>query len=256
MSDDVNVSKVGEVVVSHNDVLNSEGVVFVSGGNRGIGLVVAKSLVAKGYKVVIGSRDGVSVDGLPAVPLDMLDPVSISSACALVKSSYGPISILVANAGIVRDSLLMRMSDVDLDEVIETNLTGNIRLVRAVLPGMIKQLNSRIILISSVSAFMGPAGQVNYAASKAGLLGAARSLAREVGSKGVTVNVVAPGFISTDMTSTLNPAVVNTIKAMTPLARLGSPSDVANVVCFLASPESSFITGTVIPVDGGLSMGA
>lgn len=230
-------------------------VCLVTGGNRGIGAATARRLAADGHQVIIGSRSGQAPEGLPAVRLDVADPESIASAIAGIEADYGTVRTLVANAGMTRDGLLMRMSDSDLDDVIATNLTGAIRCARGVLRGMLKAREGRIIFISSVVWAAGSAGQVNYAAAKAGLVGAARSLAREVGSRGITVNVIAPGFIETDMTAALDEARRAEISAAIPLGRYGSSDEIAAMVSFLAGPDAGYITGGVLPVDGGLGMG-
>jgi 3-oxoacyl-[acyl-carrier protein] reductase len=232
-----------------------EGIAFVTGGNRGIGLAISQSLNDAGHTVVIGSRSGESVDALPAVSIDVSDPVSIESGIQQAIEEHGPIHTLVANAGITRDGLLMRMSDEDIDSVLATNLAGSIRLARSVVRGMIKARYGRIILISSVVGMLGSAGQVNYAASKSGLVGAARSMARELGGRGITVNVVAPGFVETDMTAALDDTRRTEILSAIPAGRYASPEEIAATVRFLAGPDAGYITGAVIPVDGGLGMG-
>jgi len=233
------------------------GLAFITGGNRGIGAATARVLAAAGHHVVIGSRSGErsATSGVSNVQIDVSDPESIERAITEVEVNYGPIEILVANAGITRDSLLMRMSDQDIDDTINTNLNGSIRLARRVLRPMIKAKNGRIIFMSSVVGLFGSAGQVNYSASKAGLIGAARSLTREVGGRGITINVVAPGFIDTDMTAALDESTKKAILASIPAGRYGDPREVAHVVKFLVSQEGSYISGAVIPVDGGLGMG-
>ena len=233
------------------------GLAFITGGNRGIGAATAQVLAAAGHRVVIGSRSGErsATSGVSNVQIDVSDPESIERAITEVEVNYGPIEILVANAGITRDSLLMRMSDQDIDDTINTNLNGSIRLARRVLRPMIKAKSGRIIFMSSVVGLFGSAGQVNYSASKAGLIGAARSLTREVGGRGITINVVAPGFIDTDMTAALDESTRKAILATIPAGRYGDPSEVAHVVKFLVSQEGSYISGAVIPVDGGLGMG-
>ncbi len=233
------------------------GLAFITGGNRGIGAATAQVLAAAGHRVVIGSRSGErsATSGVSNVQIDVSDPESIERAITEVEVNYGPIEILVANAGVTRDSLLMRMSDQDIDDTINTNLNGSIRLARRVLRPMIKAKSGRIIFMSSVVGLFGSAGQVNYSASKAGLVGAARSLTREVGGRGITINVVAPGFIDTDMTAALDESTRKAILATIPAGRYGDPSEVAHVVKFLVSQEGSYISGAVIPVDGGLGMG-
>jgi 3-oxoacyl-[acyl-carrier protein] reductase len=230
-------------------------VALVTGGNRGIGAAIAQRLATDGHQVVVGSRSGEAPADLSAVRMDVSDPASIIAAVTSVEAEHGPIRTLVANAGVTRDGLLMRMSDADLDDVVATNLTGAIRCARAVLRSMVKAREGRIIFISSVVWAAGSAGQVNYAAAKAGLIGAARSLAREVGSRGITVNVVAPGFIETDMTASLDEARRAEIASAIPLGRYGAPDEIAAMVSFLSGADAQYITGAVIPVDGGLGMG-
>jgi 3-oxoacyl-[acyl-carrier protein] reductase len=201
----------------------------------------------------VGSRSGSAPEGLDAVRLDVSVPESIESAFAEIEERFGPVGVLVANAGITRDTLLMRMSDDDLDTVLQTNLAGSIRLARRAMKGMIRAKSGHVIFVGSVVWALGSAGQVNYAAAKAGLVGAARSLAREVGSRNIAVNVIAPGFVETDMTAELDEAQRSAILGGIPLGRYAQPSEIADVVSFLAS--SSYVTGAVIPVDGGLGMG-
>lgn len=228
-------------------------IALVTGGNRGIGLATALRLRDDGHTVVVGSRSGTAPDGLQAVRLDVSDPASIEAAYAEIEEVHGPVGVLVANAGITRDTLLMRMTDEDIDDVLQTNLAGSLRLARRAMKGMIRARSGQIIFIGSVVWAMGSAGQVNYAAAKAGLVGAARSLAREVGSRGIAVNVIAPGFVETDMTAELDDAQRATILSGIPLARYAQASEIAAAVSFVAG--STYITGAVIPVDGGLGMG-
>lgn len=232
-------------------------VAFVTGGTKGIGLATALTLSNAGHQVVVGARNPIS--GLPSgiefVRIDVADGESIDAAVSEIEEKFGAVDVLVANAGITRDALLMRMSDDDIDSVLQTNLSGSIKLARRVLRGMLKAKNGRIIFMSSVVGLLGSAGQVNYAASKAGLIGAARSLTREVGSRGITVNVIAPGFIETDMTTELTEETRRSILSSIPAGRYGSPEEIADIVGFLASERGSYISGAVIPVDGGLGMG-
>lgn len=230
-------------------------VALVTGGNRGIGLAIARDLQAAGYDVVVTARDGVAPEGLSAVACDVSDTSSVESAFDAVEKEHGPIEVLVANAGITRDGLVLRMSDDDIDAVIETNLIGAIRVSRRAAKGMLRARRGRIILIGSVVGLLGSAGQVNYAATKAGLVGVARSLARELGSRGITVNVVAPGFVDTAMTAELGEDRKAELSASIPLGRTAAPEEIASVVTFLAGPGAAYITGAVIPVDGGLGMG-
>jgi 3-oxoacyl-[acyl-carrier protein] reductase len=235
-------------------------VVLITGGNRGIGLAIAKAFVELGDRVAITARSGELPEDLAgtsavAIAADVNDRESVDAAFDHVESMWGPVEIAVANAGITRDTLLMRMSDDDIDTVIQTNLIGSLRVARRASKGMLKNRKGRIIFISSVVGLLGSAGQTNYAASKSGLVGAARSIARELGSRGITVNVVAPGFVATDMTSELGEERTAEILRSVPLARLASPSEIADVVTFLGSDAAAYITGAVIPVDGGLGMG-
>jgi NAD(P)-dependent dehydrogenase (short-subunit alcohol dehydrogenase family) len=229
-------------------------VVLVTGGNRGIGQAVATAFATGGDRVAVTSRTG-PVDGLFSVPCDITDGGSVDSAVGAVEAELGPVEVLVANAGITDDKLLLQMDEESFGRVIDTNLTGSFRVVRRALPKMLRARKGRIIVISSVVALSGSAGQANYAASKAGLVGLARSLAREIGSRNVTVNVVAPGFIETDMTARLGPERQADILAQVPLRRLGAVEEVAGVVHWLASDSAAYVTGAVVPVDGGLGMG-
>lgn len=232
-------------------------VAFVTGGTKGIGLATALKLSRAGHHVVVGARNPNNElpSGIDFVRIDVADSQSIDAALSEVEEKHGAVDVLVANAGITGDALLMRMSDEEIDSVLQTNLSGSIKLARRVLRGMLKAKRGRIIFMSSVVGLMGSAGQVNYAASKSGLIGAARSLTREVGSRGITVNVVAPGFIETDMTTDLPEDTRLSILSSIPAGRYGSPEEVAHVIEFLASDMGSYISGAVIPVDGGLGMG-
>ncbi len=229
-------------------------VVLVSGGNRGLGRAIATAFAASGDNVAVTARSG-DVPGLRTFLCDVTDTVAVAAAVSGVEREMGPVEVLVANAGANDDKLLLQMDAEGFARVLDTNLTGAFRLVRAALPKMLRARRGRIVLISSVVAMSGAAGQANYAASKAGLVGLARSLAREVGSRGITVNVVAPGFIETDMTAALPEARRSEVLAQVPLKRFGAPEDVAGVVTWLASEAASYVTGAVIPVDGGLGMG-
>jgi 3-oxoacyl-[acyl-carrier protein] reductase len=235
--------------------VNPSRVVLVTGGSRGIGKGIAERLAKAGHQVAATYRSGEVPQGVLGVSCDVTDPEQVEMAFSQVESALGNVEVLVANAGVTRDTLLMRMSDEDWDQVIATNLTGAFRVARRAARPMIRSRFGRIIFMSSVVGQMGSAGQVNYAAAKSGLVGMARSLARELGSRGVTTNVVAPGFIETDMTAELGDDLVKKYAEQIPLGRFGSVDDIAGAVEFLASEAASYITGALIPVDGGLGMG-
>ncbi|MFC8534842.1 3-oxoacyl-[acyl-carrier-protein] reductase [Streptomyces sp. NPDC057249] len=234
--------------------------VLVTGGNRGIGLAIARAFADNGDKVAITYRSGeppaeLTEAGVLAVRCDITDPEQVEQGYKEIEEKHGNVEVLVANAGITRDQLLMRMSEEDFTSVLDTNLTGTFRVVKRANRGMLRAKKGRVVLISSVVGLLGSAGQANYAASKAGLVGFARSLARELGSRNITFNVVAPGFVDTDMTQVLTEEQRKGIVAQVPLARYAQPEEIAAAVRFLASDDASYITGAVIPVDGGLGMG-
>jgi 3-oxoacyl-[acyl-carrier protein] reductase len=229
--------------------------VLVTGGNRGIGLAIARRLAAAGDSVTVTSRSGEPVDGLEVVRCDVTDMVSVDEAFAVVEKQQGPVEVLVANAGITKDQLLALMSEDAFTQVLDTNLTGAYRTAKRAVKGMMRMRRGRLIFISSVVGLYGSAGQANYASSKAGLVGLARSLARELGSRNITANVIAPGFVHSDMTAGLPEERTKAILGAVPLARFADPDEVAGVVEFLAGDAAAYITGAVIPVDGGLGMG-
>ena len=227
----------------------------MTGGNRGIGRAIAEAFVASGDQVAITYRSGEPPEGVLAVRCDITDPDAVEAAFKEVEEAHGPVEVLVANAGVTADTLLLRMSDDDWAQVIDTNLTGTFRVVKRAAKGMLRLRRGRIVLISSVVGMLGSAGQVNYAASKAGLVGMARSLARELGSRSITTNVVAPGFVETEMTAVLPEEKQREYHAQIPLQRFATPDEIAGTVHFLASDAAAYVTGAVIPVDGGLGMG-
>lgn len=230
-------------------------IALVTGGNRGIGLAIAQSLKAAGHRVVITYRSGTPPEGFDAVAMDVTSTQSVEAAFEKIENEIGIPEIIVANAGITRDTLVLRMSEEDFEDVINANLTGAFRVTKRATKGLLKLKRGRIIFIGSVVAGVGAAGQVNYAASKSGLLGMARSYARELGSRGITANVIAPGFVETDMTAALDEKRRTEISGQVPLNRFASSDEIASVVTFIASSEASYITGALIPVDGGLGMG-
>jgi 3-oxoacyl-[acyl-carrier protein] reductase len=229
--------------------------VLVTGGNRGIGWAIAQEFVAAGHRVAVTVRSGRGPEGTLTVIADVTDGDSLDAAFSEIESRLGAVEILVANAGITRDTLLMRMTDSDFTDVIDTNLSGAFRVVKRASKSMMKARFGRIILVSSVVGLLGSAGQVNYAASKSGLVGLARSVTRELGSRGITANVVAPGFIETDMTAALPEEQQKSYLTQIPAGRFASPREVARVIGWLASDDAGYISGAVIPVDGGLGMG-
>jgi 3-oxoacyl-[acyl-carrier protein] reductase len=229
--------------------------VLITGGNRGIGLAIAEEFVKRGHRVAVTARSGNGPAGALTVRADVTDAASIDAAFDEVEAKLGPVEVVVANAGINRDTLLLRMSEEDFTSVIDTNLSGAFRVVKRASRGMLKAKFGRVILVSSVVGLLGSAGQVNYSASKSGLIGLARSLTRELGSRGITANVVAPGFVETDMTAELPEAQQVEYKKSIPAGRFATPEEVAKVIAWLASDDAAYISGAVIPVDGGLGMG-
>ena len=228
---------------------------LVTGGNRGIGLAIARALKTAGYDVVVTYRSGSTPTEFKAVVMDVASTESVDAAFDSIEAQWGLPEIIVANAGMTKDGLVMRMSDEDFENVINANLTGAFRVARRGTKGLLKLKRGRLIFIGSVVGAAGSAGQVNYASSKSGLVGMARSFAREIGSRGITSNVIAPGFVETDMTSSLDEKRRSEIAGSVPLGRFCSAQEIADVVAFIASPQASYITGAVIPVDGGLGMG-
>ncbi|MFG3302656.1 3-oxoacyl-ACP reductase FabG [Micromonospora chersina] len=229
--------------------------VLVTGGNRGIGLAIAQAFAKQGDRVAVTHRSGETPAGLFGVKCDVTDAESVDAAFAAVEAELGPVEVLVANAGITDDTLLLRMSEEQFTRVLDTNLTGAFRVAKRASTKMLRAKWGRMIFISSVVGLAGGAGQVNYAASKAGLVGVARSITRELGSRNITANVVAPGFIDTDMTAALSEERRAEIRKQIPAGRMASPEEVAAAVTWLASDASGYISGAVVPVDGGLGMG-
>ncbi|WP_424935684.1 MULTISPECIES: 3-oxoacyl-ACP reductase FabG [Bacteria] len=230
-------------------------VVLVTGGNRGIGYAIAERFVRDGYRVAVTARSGQGPEGTLTVRADVTDAMSLDAAFSEVERQLGPVEVVVANAGITKDTLLLRMSEDDFDSVVATNLGGTFRVVKRASKGMLRARFGRVILISSVVGLYGSAGQINYSASKSALVGFARSLTRELGGRGITANVVAPGFIETDMTAELPEETQKQYKASIPAGRFATADEVAGVVTWLASDDAAYISGAVIPVDGGLGMG-
>lgn len=230
-------------------------VVLVTGGNRGIGLAIARELASAGHTVVVTHRSGEPPEGLAGVRCDVTDAASVDAAFSQVESEHGPVEVVVANAGVTQDGLLMRMPEEAFTEVVDANLTGAFRVTQRATRGMMKARFGRLIYISSVVGLMGSPGQVNYAASKAGLVGLARSVARELGGRGVTANVVAPGYVDTDMTAELTDKRRDEIVAAIPVGRTAAPEEIAKAVAWLASDDAAYVTGAVLPVDGGVGMG-
>ncbi len=229
--------------------------VLVTGGSRGIGLAVARRFAAGGDNVAVTYNSSPPPDDLFAVQCDVTSVESVDQAFAKVEAEFGPVEVLVSNAGITNDGLLLRMSEHDFTSVIDANLTAAFRVTKRATQGMLRARQGRIILVSSVVGLLGSAGQANYAASKAGLVGFARSVARELGSRSITCNVVAPGPVETDMTAALGDKRLAELTAAVPLSRIATVDEIAGVIHFLASPDAAYITGAVIPVDGGLGMG-
>lgn len=229
--------------------------VLVTGGNRGIGYAIAQRMLDEGHRVAVTARSGEGPQGSLTVRAEMTDAASIDAAFTEIEEQLGSVEVVVANAGITRDTLLLRMSEEEFTSVIDTNLTGTFRVVKRAAKGLLKARFGRIILLSSVVALYGSPGQINYSSSKSGLIGFARSLTRELGSRGITANVIAPGFIETDMTAALPEEQQRTYLDSIPAKRYGQVSEIAGVVSFLAGDDAGYISGAVIPVDGGLGMG-
>jgi 3-oxoacyl-[acyl-carrier protein] reductase len=229
--------------------------VLVTGGNRGIGLAVARAFAAQGDQVAVTHRGSGAPDGLFGVECDVTDATAVDAAFTAVEAEQGPVEVLVSNAGTTEDTLLLRMSEEQFTRVVDANLTGSYRVARRAAGRMLRARRGRMIFVSSVVALTGSAGQANYAASKAGLIGLARSLARELGSRNITANVVTPGFVETDMTGQLSEARRAEILGQVPLQRFATADEVAGVITFLASDAAAYLTGAVVPVDGGLGMG-
>ena len=229
--------------------------ILITGGNRGIGFAIAEEFVRLGHRVAVTARSGEGPDGTLVVRADVTDAASVDAAFTEVEAALGPVEVVVANAGITRDMLLLRMTDRDFTEVVDTNLGGAFRVVKRASKGMVKARFGRIILVSSVAGLLGSAGQVNYSASKSALVGLARSLTRELGSRNITANVVAPGVVETDMTAALDEQQLAAYRKSIPAGRFGRADEIAKTIAWLASDDAGYISGAVIPVDGGLGMG-
>ena len=247
----VNIQTYGRVVGKVTYV----GIALITGGNRGIGLAIAQALKADGFEVVVTYRSGDAPQGFNAVKMDVTDSASVDAGFAECEEKFGTPEVIVCNAGITKDGLVMRMSDDDFNQVIDANLGGAFRTARRATKGLLKLKRGRLIFIGSVVGLLGNPGQANYAATKSGLVGIARSIAREIGGRGITANVIAPGFVDTDMTSVLPDELKKKYVDQIPLSRFCSADEIAGVVKFVASPAAAYITGSVIPVDGGLGMG-
>ena len=230
-------------------------VVLVTGGSKGIGLAIARRFAELGDRVAVTYNSSPPPEGLFGVQCDVTDSAQVDAAFKAVEEQFGPVEILVSNAGVTKDTLLLRMSEADFQSVLDANLTGAFRVCKRAAQGMLRARKGRIVLVSSVVGMLGSAGQANYAASKAGLVGFARSLARELGSRSITINVVAPGPVETDMTAVLGEDRLKELTAAVPLGRMATPDEIAGAVAFLASDDAAYITGAIIPVDGGLGMG-
>jgi 3-oxoacyl-[acyl-carrier protein] reductase len=230
-------------------------VVLITGGSRGIGLATAQRFAALGDRVAVTYNSSPPPDGFFAVKCDVTSTADVDAAFTAVEQHFGPVEVLVSNAGMTKDMLILRMSETDFSDVVDANLTAAYRVAKRAAQGMLKARRGRMIFVSSVVGMLGSAGQANYSASKAGLIGLARSIARELGSRSITANVVAPGPVATDMLAALSEDRVTTLTQAVPLGRLASPEEVAGTIAFLASPDAAYITGAVIPVDGGLGMG-
>ena len=230
-------------------------VVLITGGSRGIGLATAQRFAALGDRVAVTYNSSPPPEGFFAVKCDVTSTADVDAAFTAVEQHFGPVEVLVSNAGMTKDMLILRMSETDFSDVVDANLTAAYRVAKRAAQGMLKARRGRMIFVSSVVGMLGSAGQANYSASKAGLIGLARSIARELGSRSITANVVAPGPVATDMLAALSEDRVTTLTQAVPLGRLASPEEVAGTIAFLASPDAAYITGAVIPVDGGLGMG-